>query len=614
MDHSRSEGVSGSIGCSGSRNTSRTSGDDEVLCGAAALLTWSIDSVRWIRGSFGTVARMLAHMPAEPSGWAQHTDILIALRDLVAADGADEVVRAGLVSARAAVGADAAFWMDVSDEGLRMVASCGLSQPEVHVSSLVSPHLGLGGEVLRTGGPVSTRDYGADPRAVPRMRQLLDREGLVAAAAVPVNGERDVDSVIYVVSREHRTFEPVELRMLAGLASMTGVLRGRATERTCATEHSRLLEDERDRARVERELYRVVADSMIAGAGLDRSLGIAEEVLGVSLHLEVPGERSDAAPSQDAAASDRDGKPTPDRRIPVPGTEKAMLTVRGVLDPRDNALRVLAALVGLDLARHRAALETEIRLTDHLVRSLLDGSKDELNRLWHHAALIGMDLRVPRVVVAVGGHRHVGRAVLDTLARRVRSRVAAAQLTTFEGDAFVLWPVPGGEDPGFLEAEFRSILGECRPSVLAAGIGPVCRRAEDYPAAVRESRFALSIGRRGAGDRAVVAVESLGMYRLFAHVGGVDALAAAAAESLAPLLAADARDGSDLLQTMQAYLEKDRRMAESARALHVHVNTLRYRIERSCRLLGVDLDNPDARFFLLLALRLRTLVGDRRET
>lgn len=101
------------------------------------------------------------------------------------------------------------------------------------------------------------------------------------------------------------------------------------------------------------------------------------------------------------------------------------------------------------------------------------------------------------------------------------------------------------------------------------------------------------------------------MYRLFAHVGGVDAVAAAAEETLAPVLRADSRDGSDLLHTLQTYLEKDRRAAETARALHVHVNTLRYRIERVGKLLRVDLDDPDARFFLLLALRLSTVVGRR---
>ena len=99
------------------------------------------------------------------------------------------------------------------------------------------------------------------------------------------------------------------------------------------------------------------------------------------------------------------------------------------------------------------------------------------------------------------------------------------------------------------------------------------------------------------------------MYRLFAHVGGTDALRSAVLETLGPLLNADGRDGSDLLNTLHAFLEHDRRIAETARALHLHVNTLRYRVDRIARLLKTDLDDPEKRFFILLALRLRGVVG-----
>lgn len=544
-------------------------------------------------------------MPVERSGRAQYTDILTALRDIVAADSADAVVRAALTSARATARADAAFWMDAHADGLRMVAGSGLSQPEAHALSHIPPDRGLGGEVLRSGGPVSTPDYGADPRAIPRMRQLLEREGLVSAAAVPVSGAGHIDSVLYVVSRARRPFESAELRALAGLASMAGELRGRAAERARVAQSLRTLEDDRERTRAERELFLAAAESMLTGAGVDHCLELAGDTLGGSLHLDGPN----AGPAQPTV----DGRRTTVcvRQFRVPGTGDATLTLRGAAATGDDSVRVLAALVGMDLARHRAALEAEIRLTDHLVRSLLDGSKDELRRLWHRALLVGLDLGVPRAVVAVGGDRPVDRALLDTLSRRVRSRVPDAQLTTFEGDAFVLWPLRGHAESSSLATHLATIVEECRPHALGAGIGPVCRRAEDYPAAVREARFALRVGVHGLHERTVVTVESLGMYRLFAHVGGVDAVAAAAEETLAPVLRADSRDGSDLLHTLQTYLEKDRRAAETARALHVHVNTLRYRIERVGKLLRVDLDDPDARFFLLLALRLSTVVGRR---
>lgn len=604
--HSMSARISPSIDCSARRNSIR---NEAVKCYVAShFLTIQLRIGTRIRLGEAVAGRMLALMPVERSGRTQYTDILTALRDIVAADSADDVVRATLASVRATARADAAFWMDASVDGLHMVAGSGLSQPEAHALSHIPPERGLGGEVLRSGGPVSTPDYGADPRAIPRMRKLLEREGLVSAAAVPVSGAGHIGSVLYVVSRARRPFESTELRALAGLASMAGELRERAAERARLAQCLRRLEDDRERSRAERELFLSTAESMLTGAGVDRCLELAGAALGGALHLEGP----DAGRAQPSTPTVDGRHPTVRvRQFRIPGTDDATLTLRGAAATEDDSARVLAALVGMDLARHRTALETEIRLTDHLVRSLLDGSKDELRRLWHRALLVGLDLGVPRAVVAVGGDRYVDRPLFDTLSRRVRSRVPDAQLTMFEGDAFVLWPLRGDGESSTLATHLAAIVEECRPQALGVGIGPVCRRAEDYPAAVREARFALRVGVHGLRERTVVTVESLGMYRLFAHVGGVDALAAAAEEALAPVLRADSRDGSDLLHTLQTYLEKDRRVAESARALHVHVNTLRYRIERVGKLLRVDLDDPDARFFLLLALRLSTVVGRR---
>ncbi|KNB49614.1 PucR family transcriptional regulator [Streptomyces caatingaensis] len=70
--------------------------------------------------------------------------------------------------------------------------------------------------------------------------------------------------------------------------------------------------------------------------------------------------------------------------------------------------------------------------------------------------------------------------------------------------------------------------------------------------------------------------------------------------ALGPLLAHDA-----LLATLDAYLRRAGRKAEAARALHVNRQTLYDRLARISALLGADLDDPDTRLSLSLALRAR---------
>jgi len=72
---------------------------------------------------------------------------------------------------------------------------------------------------------------------------------------------------------------------------------------------------------------------------------------------------------------------------------------------------------------------------------------------------------------------------------------------------------------------------------------------------------------------------------------------------LGPLLQADAQEGSDYVRTLRGWLAQDRHLERSAAALHVHPNTVRYRISRAQQILGLDLKSVDNRFQIDLALR-----------
>ncbi len=64
-----------------------------------------------------------------------------------------------------------------------------------------------------------------------------------------------------------------------------------------------------------------------------------------------------------------------------------------------------------------------------------------------------------------------------------------------------------------------------------------------------------------------------------------------------------------LLDTLGAWLAHQRHTPTIATRLHVHPQTVRYRIGRLRELLGEVLDTPDGRFELELALRMRASLG-----
>ena len=75
--------------------------------------------------------------------------------------------------------------------------------------------------------------------------------------------------------------------------------------------------------------------------------------------------------------------------------------------------------------------------------------------------------------------------------------------------------------------------------------------------------------------------------------------------TLGPLVAADDKGGSEYVKTLEAFLASDRHLERTAAALHIHVNTVRYRLGKIQDDLGVDLHDVDTRFLLELALRVQ---------
>jgi hypothetical protein len=170
---------------------------------------------------------------------------------------------------------------------------------------------------------------------------------------------------------------------------------------------------------------------------------------------------------------------------------------------------------------------------------------------------------------------------------RVDARLGAfALVARIEGIgwAFVSDPFAPGR-----RAELERALGGA-----GAAIGPEVAAAETARSA-RRARLAL-----GLVDGLVVADEHL----LDLILGRDGELSRELAERrLAPLDALPAAARERLLDTLQAWLDAHGEARPAALALHVHVQTVRYRLGQLRDLLGDSLDDPDARLELALALR-----------
>ena len=109
----------------------------------------------------------------------------------------------------------------------------------------------------------------------------------------------------------------------------------------------------------------------------------------------------------------------------------------------------------------------------------------------------------------------------------------------------------------------------------------------------------------------MLAFEETGAYRLLLSAMSEDPaeLQRFYAETVEPLVAYDEQYETDLVQTVEAFLDADGNVAGTAQRLFTHRHTIRYRLERVKELSGLDVGSTDGREKLSLGLKAMRVLG-----
>ncbi|MBS1860246.1 MAG: helix-turn-helix domain-containing protein [Actinobacteria bacterium] len=218
----------------------------------------------------------------------------------------------------------------------------------------------------------------------------------------------------------------------------------------------------------------------------------------------------------------------------------------------------------------------------------------------------------------------------DALARVARRLPPEALATVVEGEGCVLLPDPEG--PGRAEALERAAAeatlalgptvapgaaGESWALALALlrarSAGGLEGAAEDVVAGGVRGEAAANRTGSASARAAAVRDRSGGLLRVDDNLAALllfesrELAGRIAARRLAALAALTPKARARMRETALAHLRHDGNAVAMAAEMHVHAQTARYRIARLRELLGEQLDDPDARFELQLALRAEAL-------
>lgn len=492
----------------------------------------------------------------------------------------------------------------------------------------------LGGLVMATGRPVMSRGYFTDNRI--KHKAAIDAavaaEGLASFLAVPLTLGTHVIGVLYAAHRTDRRFAADEVAIACSLAAHAALACENARlfeqmQRTLneLTEANNTIAAQRDEVSAYAAAHVRLTDLVLQGSSVTKLAQVVSDMLGArpiaildqrGAILGAVGEpgidphdktvRVAIAQARATGQTSRHGMWYA-AVITTPQQEYGSIVARSsvtfsTLEAQafDHATVVLALLLTLKQIK----AETENRIRRDLVDDTLTGHGDD-ETLVDRARALGTDVEQSYVVVVAasddpGGLAHAAGMWVSTRPGWLAGKHAGRTILF----------VPAGE-PSKTARSVAAELSRFADQRVTAGADGPARGFSGLRSAYRRALLCLEtmlrVGAAGTG----AATTDLGFAGLI--LSDKPNLAEYIEVTIGPLLTYDQSRGSDLITTLRAHLRCDRNINKTAQHLHIHVNTMRQRLDRIAQVIGPDWQTSDRLLEIHVALQLHDVTTALRD-
>lgn len=266
-----------------------------------------------------------------------------------------------------------------------------------------------------------------------------------------------------------------------------------------------------------------------------------------------------------------------------------------------------AAVAALEMAKEKAIREAQKRVQGNVLEQFLGGMINESEALLRLTRL-GYQPDQEYTTLYLGGftENHPTARQIEALCNEQSSALGYAALVQPYGSEVIVFCE--GQESGARElaAAVQRRVQERYEQAIAVGIG---RAAQELRAWRESFQQAVAAFRTAQQWRLAspLAFSELGVYRLLSLLAGSPEMRNFYYETLGEL-AEDTPQNHEFIATLESFFEEHGNLTRTAKRLHVHRNTLLYRMDRIREISGLDLDNPETRLAVHLALRIRRIL------
>ncbi len=274
-----------------------------------------------------------------------------------------------------------------------------------------------------------------------------------------------------------------------------------------------------------------------------------------------------------------------------------------------------AAACALEMAKAKAVSDTEKRLRGTFLDRLLIGDVSQQEAI-RQGERFEHDMTVAHIAIVLSWQEEATQSNrrLETLVNGVvttHKTTALVWQREREGEVLVFFP-PDSDNPidsamTLAEAFSREVHEQYGGARVAIGIGQIARDVIAWRNSYRDAVQALDLARR-LQTATPLYIGDLGVYQLILSLSDREKLLDFTDRTLGSLIEYDRRQHADLVKTLEAFFACHGNLSQTADMLIVHRNTLLYRMNRINYISNVDINRPETRLALHLALTIRRLL------
>jgi DNA-binding PucR family transcriptional regulator len=290
------------------------------------------------------------------------------------------------------------------------------------------------------------------------------------------------------------------------------------------------------------------------------------------------------------------------------------------------ALEHACTVISLELVKEQAVYEIQQRLRGEFVTKLFSGQMDEAlirkaknlhfepNRNYA-AVIVRFEDKVNKQKVFAD---HVIRNLLHMVNKTFLEKNSQGMSVSDENQIVALLSFHSNISSSTIVAEMKEFAKNLHHEIhnkyeeieLSIGIGRMKQGLTFVHESFKEATKCVNFLKNFSIDNRILSYTDLGVQR-FILQNSKEELTDFIQEVLGPLIEYEQSRKGDLLSTLIAYLEQNQNIKKTVESLHIHTNTLSYRLKRIEEILLTDLNDSKQLFNIQLAINIYLYIEDK---